>query len=220
MSISVKSIEKLLGETRVGFLNAKGDEEIKGFIGGYGYDDVQLDADIDLRTRLDDKYQEQQRLQDEQIIATRNFDEKYNEEWELLVEFRQLARVALRDSKYVGFRLMLGIIGKLRRNLEGFLKDGRQFYENAIKNETIMGLISKHGITVEKCQARLTGLDELKQLDQDQESKKGASQNATKERDSLYRELRISWGNFKQVCRIALKPKRQLLEKLGIVAPS
>jgi hypothetical protein len=70
MPISVKIIENLVGETKVGFGNAKEHLEIREKIIDFGYDDMRLDSLIDLTGRLDSKYHDQQTKRGEKALAT------------------------------------------------------------------------------------------------------------------------------------------------------
>ena len=51
-----------------------------------------------------------------------------------------------------------------------------------------------------------------------QERAKGASQQAKAESRTAINALRVWWGNLKRIARVALRGKKQLLEKLGITA--
>jgi hypothetical protein len=68
-------------------------------------------------------------------------------------------------------------------------------------------------------QERLDGLEELTQLNKEQETAKGLSQAARKERDDVYRELKKEWSDFKYICRIAFEgaDNPQYKELVGIV---
>ena len=74
MAIYPKLIEKLIGETNVGFNNAKTNTEIKERILKYGCDDQKLDELLKLIPITQDSYREYERLSGEQQKATKNME--------------------------------------------------------------------------------------------------------------------------------------------------
>lgn len=220
MSLSAKSVEVLVRQARVAITNAMEDEEIKEKILEYGYDDARLQEGKELYIQLDQKYQDQQHKRGEQIETSSRLRRKLNQERNRYMVYRKLAKKVLINEEDVGMREILGINGEARTSMDGVLKEGRQFYEGILNNEQIMAKLARYALTQEKLQELLSGLDELKQLDEEQESKKGEAQKATKDRNQIFKKLNLWMGGFVIACKDALKDDDQTLEKMGIKAYS
>ncbi len=220
MAISSKRIESLLDKARVAVENALAHPDIKEKIIKFGYDDDRLQEGKTLYTQASASYQEQQRRRGEQIASSDKLTDKIRQERDRYIEYRELARRVFDSADKDGVRKTLGLDGRARQTLSGLLKEARQLYEGALGDNEIMAKLSTFDISAEKFQAALEGVKELENLDREQESKKGAAQKATMERDSLYRRLHKWLGDFRAACRIALKDDPQQLEKMKIKAYS
>jgi hypothetical protein len=213
-----KQFQELLDETRVAIDNTGTHDVIKTRVVNRGYDDAAMQAANNLRTKTNNKYRDYQLKRADQIEATSKVKAKLFMEISRYMDLRQGAKIALRGDQYKGFREMLGIDDKRRQTYAGFLDQGGKFYENAMGNDEIKALLATVGITEEKLQEGVDGIEELILLNDDQEAKKGLSQAARKERDDLYKELRQWWTDFKSSCRREFKDNPQYLEILGIKA--
>ncbi len=220
MAISSKLVETLVRETRVAVKNALAHNEIKEKISPFGYDDARLQEGLALCSRTDQKYQEQQHKQGEKIMASKKLYAKLRKERKLYIHYRQLARLNFKREEEDGIRKNLGIDGIARDNLDGVLKEARQLYEGILANDNVMAKMSRFALNQERLQGMLAELDELKRLDEEQESKKGIAQQATAERDDLYDELKLWSSEFVRCCKLAMSDDDQQLEKLGIPALS
>ncbi len=220
MAISAKRVEILMRLARVAISNAMDHVEIKEKILEYGYNDARLQEGKELFTQLSQKYQDQQHKRGEQIEASNRVRRKLNQEKKRYMVYRKLAKKVLFSEEDEGMRKILGIDGEARNNMDGVLKEGRQFYEGIVNNEQIMAKLARFALTKEKLQELLNGLDELMQLDKEQESIKGAAQKATKDRNEIFKKLNLWMGGFVIACRDALKDDDQILEKMGIKAYS
>lgn len=222
MSITVKMLEKLVLLTGWSFENAKERPEIKEKIIGYNYDDVRLDALLKLNSDLDTAYQYQQEKRAEQIIASRNFDEKYREERKECRNLRSLVRKVIPTDQLEKYSRLLGLDERLKTSLEGFDEQARKLYNNIKPDEWLLGLLAKFGVTWEKIQPRYEGLTELKGLYKIWETAKAVSQIARRDRDILYKQLHKEWMDFKDICGMAFEDKEnpQYKELVGIMEPS
>jgi hypothetical protein len=222
MPISVKMLEKLLLLTGWSFENAKDRPEVNEKIIEYKYDAPRLDALLNLNGRLDTAYQYQQEKRAEQVIAYRNFDEKYREERKECRNLRSLVKKVIPPDKFEKYSKLLGLDERLKKPLEGFDEQARKLYNNIKPDEWLLGLLAKFGVTVEKILPRFVGLTELKRLHKVRETAKALSQAARRDRDILYKELRKEWADFKDICDMAFEDKEnpQYKELVGILEPS
>lgn len=215
-----KLIQELLGETRVGIENTSNHPEIKSLMAETGFDDASLQYAANLNTQLEDKYKVCQFKHGEQIEASEKLYAKFGEEIKLYMDLRKLARRALKDVESQKFLEKLGLNDDLKRSFEGFLDQASRFYKHAMADQQIMDRLAKFGITSEKLQERLDALDELKQLNTEQEAKKGEAQLSRQERDAIYKELNTWWLDFKAAAKIKFGKNNQYLEIIGITAPT
>ena len=216
MPIYPKLILKVVEESGVGFSNAKTNEEIKGNISQYGYDDAKLDELLALNGLTVDKLQAFESLSGQQLDATNKLKEKYESEYNQYSVFRQIANKVFVGEEYKGLRSQMGIDMDIKTNFEGVIEQAKQFYEASMKNQDRLQGVLKIILTTEKIQERLDALSEIKQLNDEQESAKGKAKAARKERDASYIELRKAWGNFKIICRHIFKDNDAYLKILNI----
>jgi hypothetical protein len=216
MPIYPKLILKVVEESGVGFSNAKTNEEIKGKISQYGYDDSKLDELLALNGLTVDRLQAFESLSGQQLDATNKLKEKYESEYNQYSVFRQIAHKIFVEEEFKGLRSQLGIDMDIKTNFEGVIEQAKQFYEASMKNQDRLQGILKITLTTEKIQERLNALSEIKRLNDEQESAKGKAKAARKERDESYIELRKAWENFKIVCRHIFKDNDAYLKILNI----
>lgn len=216
MPIYPKLILKVVEESGVGFSNAKTNEEIKGKISQYGYDDARLDELLALNALTVDKLQEFESLSGQQLDATNRLKEKYESEYNQYSVYRQIAHKIFVGEEYKGLRSQLGMDVDIKTNFEGFMEQAKQYYEAAIKNQDRLQGVLEITLTNEKVQERLNALLEIKRLNDEQESAKGKAKAVRQERDASYIELRKAWENFKIVCRHLFKDNDAYLKILNI----
>lgn len=221
MSNYPKLMEKLIGESAVGFNNAKNHGEIKEKVVSFGYDEPKLDELMELNARASEKYHEYERLHGEQLAATNRLEVKFKEELNLYSSLRKLAFRLFPGENNKGIRSQLGIDGKLKDSLDGFTAQAVQFYDTILKKEEIGNAFAEFQLDAEKLQEILKGPAELRRLNEEQEKAKGSAQLARKERDDLCQELKVAWAKFKTVCHYLFKETTpQYLKMLNISVPS
>lgn len=224
MPISVKTINYLLTLSKWSFENARDRLDIQEKIKDLGYDVPRMDILITLNTQMTEKYQDQQKIRAEQDLAFTNYNEKYLEARKHCRNLRELARRVLEENEFEKYRRLLGIDERLKETFEGFIEQARKIYTRCIEDKEILTrLETKYKQTAEIFQARLQALDVLVDLHKKNETAKALSQVATRDRDNLFKEFKIEWGSFKNVCRIAYRdennPQYQELVGIKIYSP-
>lgn len=210
------TLEILIDDTRIMIRNSLNRLEIRDVIANVGYNETALRAAESLHARSDGKYLEYRHKHGEQIEATRKFQEKFKEELGFYLDYRKLAKRALRGKKYEGLREKLGIDNYPRRTISGFTEDALRFYHGAINNTTVIEKVGTFSMTVEKLQERLTGINAMKVLDEEQEAMMGVVHIIREERDKLCDELAIWKSDFITAARIAFKDMSEYLDILRI----
>ena len=216
MSSHPRAIVKLVGESGVGFNNAKTHTEIKEKITARGYNDVKLDALLDLNGRLDRKYHEYEVKHGEQLEVTRQLEEIFQVEMDHYSLHRKMAFHVFPGDQYKGIRSQLGIDEKHKDSFDGFIEQAKQFYDTAQKKPEILAGMAEFAVSSETLQERLDALEAMRRLNEVQESKKGEAKIARKERDDLYYELRDEWSKFRTVCLFVFKNNPEYLKILNI----
>jgi hypothetical protein len=218
MKSNPKQIEELLSESDVGLKNAKTHEEIKKEISAHGYSEAKIDEILTIHDSLSAKYQEFEKLSGQQLSFTLEKDKLYHEEQDHYSFYRQMIAKAFDSDEYKGLRSQLGIDRRIKKSLEGFIEQARQFYEGALNNQGVLEEknLSTVQLTAEVIQERLNALGDLRIKDEEQESIKGKARVARNERDVLYRNLRVAWESFKISCRKLFKEKEEYLTILNI----
>lgn len=216
MSIYPRFIEQLLLESAVSFNNAKSHIEIKEKVITSGYDDAKLDGLLALNARADAKYHEYERLHGEQLQTTNLLNNQFKESLDFYSFYRKLAFKVFPGAANKGIRSQLGIDERHKNSLKGFIAQATQFFDTLLKKEEIREAFAEFALTTEKIQEILNAFEELKRLNELQESKKGAAQTARKERDDLCEELRVGYEKLKTVCRYLFRDTPQTLKTLNI----
>lgn len=83
-----------------------------------------------------------------------------------------------------------------------------------------MSKLAEEGITPAKLTAGKALVDSVEALSVAQAKERGEAQDATQARDTALDELDEWMSDFLAIAHVALEDQPQLLEKLGIIAPS
>jgi hypothetical protein len=108
----------------------------------------------------------------------------------------------------------LGLTGIVPKDIAGFLTAAYTLFNNAVS----LPELANYGYNTEKIQGELQKIQNLDSANQNQEMAKGAAQQATREQDAALQALNDWAGQYRQIAKVALRGKKQLLEKIGIVA--
>ena len=104
--------------------------------------------------------------------------------------------------------------------ISDWILQARQFYNNAINDTEIQAKMAEYSVTSDRLQTALQEVVKLEEMKIIQEKEKGEAQRATQKRDELFAQLDEYMYGLIQIARVVLYDKEQLLEKMGIVAPS
>ena len=223
MSISVKTIYHLITLSKWSFENAKDKVEIQEKIKDYGYDVMRMESLITLNGQMDIKYLEQQKIRAEQDSAFKNYSEQYQEERKQCKHLRLLVRRVIPENEFEKYKRLLGIDERLKETFEGFSEQARKLYTRCQDDKDLLNrLETEFKQTIVTLQQRLTALDVLTDLHKKHETAKALSQVATRNRDNLFKEYKLEWAKFRDICKIAYEDEDnpQYQELVGIKAYS
>ncbi|MCX6584353.1 MAG: hypothetical protein NT166_29615 [Candidatus Aminicenantes bacterium] len=220
MSDYPRRIITLIGESVVGFTNAKDNEIILSQISEKGYNTLKMEELLGIHAKADQKFHEFEVKIGERIQAMLDLDAKFAEEMNYYANDRKLTFHIFGSEQDRGIRSQLGIDMLLKRSLHGFLEQAQQFYETILAKKEISDRVKEFLITTDKVQERLNGLKALRILEDLSENKKGLAAIALKERNESYKELRTAWQKFKTVCLIVFENNLEHLKMLNIRPPA
>jgi hypothetical protein len=220
MNATPTKIITLIGDSLIGFTNAKDNEIILSQISEKGYSSSKMEQLLGLNTLADEKFHEFEVKDGERIQAILDFEAKYTEEMNYYTSDRKLAFQIFGSEADRAIRNQLGIDMLLKKNLNGFIEQAQQFYGTNLKKKEILSRLDEFAMTEEKIKERLNGLSALRVLDDIVETKKGFAAIALRERTESYDELRIAWYKFKTVCLIVFKKNQEHLKMLNIRPPA
>lgn len=207
---------ELVELVRVALVNLDNDVELRSAVEPAGIDAAFRADGVSALTTTQAAIATSQQAEGLQIAATANVVALKDEVTKLYTGLSEQARVAFRGQ--AGRLIQLGIVGKAPTKVADLLERGNKLFTAVQNDEALAAGFAKVGQTAEKLSAIEARFGVLASAAADQEEKKGASQQATAEARAAINALRVWWGNCKRLARVALRGKKQLLEKLGVRA--
>ena len=214
MSKPKVSIDERLTTAQVAIDNALSDEPIKELLVPFGYDDAKLNEGKALLEQTVTLNQKQDKEYGEQFAATQELHSLQTTAHKQYMDAVALARIKFRDD--VKAWQALGLNGKRKVSLSGWVEQATKFYTNLIADSDLVTAMSGYGYTAEKLQAELDQVKTVPDANANQSREMGEAQAATKERDASLDDLDQWMSDFKTVAKIALKDHDQWIEKLGL----
>lgn len=208
------SIQNLLLQAQTAIDNALTDDEVKGFLSVFGYDDAALNAGKALLDEASQLNLQQLKEYGDQYTATQEFNAKWGTAKADYTRLTKIARVAVKNDAAAYQKL--GLSGPRRQSFSGLSAQMDPFYTNALADPSILAALGHFGITAEKLNTGKANYDAAKAASVTQQNEKGEAQQATLVRDQAVDALEDWLSDFIAIARIALEEKPQLSEKLGI----
>ncbi len=212
------SIQNLLMQAQTAIDNALTDDEVKGFLSVFGYDDTVLNAGKALLDEANQLNQQQLKEYGDQYSATQEFTAKWETAKSDYTRFIKIARVAVKKDPAAYQKL--GLSGPRRQSFSSLSAQMDKFYTNALADPAILSALGRFGVTQDKLTSGKQNYDAAKAASVTQQNEKGEAQQATLARDKAVDALEDWLSDFTAIARIALEEKPQLLEKLGILERS
>lgn len=201
---------------RVALVNLDIDSELRDTVAPFGIDAAFRAAGLSALTAAQTGIATAQDTDGVQIAATAQVVTLKDEVTKHYTGLSELARAAFRGE--AGKLTQLGIVGKAPTKVADLLERGNKLFSAVQNHSELAAGFLKVGQTAEKLAAIEARFGALAAAAAEQERAKGASQQATVESRAAINALRVWWGNLKRIARVALRSKKQLLEKLGITA--
>jgi len=218
MTRSSLTIAERLLAAQVAIGNALTNTQIQDYLAEYGRDLIYLQTGQTLYQAALDADLQQKAEYGDQYAATDELNRLWKEANQTYMRYLKVARVAFKDDR--GVAAELGLDGRRKQTLSGWIVQARQFYSNALANAAILSKLAEFSITQEKLLAGQSQVGAVEVANQAQEKERGEAQNATQLRDAAMEALDEWMSDFVAIARVALEAEPQLLEILGIVEPS
>jgi hypothetical protein len=199
-------------------LSAQQDPYISQQILNVGYDENRLNEGLAQQQTTHDSRQNQMDAKKKAKSLGTVLKKDFKKKMRAFVDDSRLLRSIF--IRKIEIKERIGLYGITKRNVPGFVLQARNRYNAILAEPDILSKLAPFNFTEVTIQERLTGIDELEQahltfIDADKEV-----EDATDEFEKEYGKL-IDWIRaFQDACRIVLKDKPQLLEKVGVVVRS
>ncbi|MCF8263043.1 MAG: hypothetical protein K9I99_00960 [Melioribacteraceae bacterium] len=218
MSIHNDSMVEFLNTVTVALENALNNSGVAAYLAELGYTADTINFGKNLYNEAFNLHRKQQIEYAEKFSATDELNKARQKASLTYMKFIKLARIKFKDNR--GVYTELGLSGKRKLNLSGWLNQAKMFYANLLTNEEAKTGLSTFGITNEKLLEGKALVDAVETAQSIQRKESGEAQQATKDRDSKIDELESWYSDFVSVARIALEEKPQYLEMFGIIEES
>lgn len=192
--------------------------EIQTYLNQYGYTKIKLQEGKKLYTLALEAYQKQQQKYGEQMSSTETVHQLWKDAKYSYMRCIKIARIAFKHDS--GVARTLGLNGRRKTTLSGWLSQAKQFYQNALNDPEIIKKLTEYGISKTKLEIAKTDTDLLENASLIQEKEKGDAQHATDIKNQALENLRLWLADFIAIAKIALETEPQLLEGLGVLKRS
>ena len=215
MSVYQLSNDELLTLARRVVENAQASDAISSAVAPYGYNEAAFQEGTARTDAFAAALQERQDTYGRQQGAT----DALGDAWDAFHEKTYMPHVTIARLVFVdGTRGRLGIDGRRPRSFDAYLQEAQRFYATLSGDGDLQAQIAARGITAEKVTTAQSDLGELEALDQ--ERLKAEAQEATRQRVDARRAAADWVADFQKIARIALADQPDLVEQLGLAAPS
>ncbi len=209
---SMVTIAERLNTAQAAISNSLADEEIQVLVSSYGYSSEKLNEGKVLFESAQAAVSSQKAAAGAQRQASQKLAEA---EKSARDAYQALAKVARAIFKNYKARLTaLGLTGSAPRSTAEFLAAAASLFDNASGASDL----AEYGYDEERLTSEREKIAAFDLANQKQEAAKGAAQQASREQDSALTSLDAWRAQYIKIARVALRDKRQLLEKIGIPA--
>jgi hypothetical protein len=211
MSRPRQGIAQRLNAAQLAIVNSLSDLEIKELVGSFGYTTAKLEAGRALYDAAQAAVNAGAAAAGDQQASTQALAqaEKFARD-----AYQSLAKVARavfgRDKAQL---TALGLGGTMPKDTAGFVSAAYTLFDNA---RTMP--LAEYGYDLEKLESERAKVAAYDESNLQQESAKGAAQQTTREQDSALQALDDWTAQYLKIAKVALRGKKQLLEKIGVAA--
>ncbi len=198
-----------LNAAQLAIVNSLADPEIKTAVAQFGFTTTKLNAGKGLYDKALLAVNAQKSSRGDQKAATAALKAAEKDARDAYQAAAKVARAAL-DADGLA---KLGL-GKEPRDTAGFIQAGYTLFDNAVDS----GLLNDFGYDDDRLAAERAKIEVFDQANQAQEMAKGAAQQATQDQEAALKAMNDWVAQYLKIATVALRGKKQLLEKIGVVA--
>lgn len=218
MLFTPKNIEQQLNQANIAIDNALAEPKLAQLLASFGYTAERMYQGRALREDALAMYQHQKSAYGDSQTANDAYARALKLARETYMRHVKVARIALEGER--GALRKLGLIGERKQAQAAQLAQGRQFYTNVLYDRDILNRLANYGITQAMLEAGQRQFDTVVQCDAARRQRQGAAGDATRARNAALVALDDWMRDFKQVARVALRNRPQMLQTLGLPAPA
>jgi len=212
------TIADRLTAAQVAISNTLADAEIKALVEGYGYTEERMREGVALHDAAEKSVNAQTAAAGapREVTATTESAKKDARD-----AYQALAQVARALFAHDPAQLAtLGVTGAAPRSTAGLLTAGYALFDNALGVEAVRTALAGYGYDEARLRNERERVAAFDRANQAQEAAKGAAQQATREQDAALAALDDWVAQYLKIAKVALRGKKQLLEKLGLATRS
>ena len=217
MALTKSTIASQLNSAQVAIHNTLADAGILTAVAAYGYSVEKINAGKGVYDRAVAAVNAQIAATGAQRETTAAMESARKEAYAAYQSFAKVARAIFVQDKARLIRL--GLTGAMPKSTAGFLTAASALFENASAPE-VQSLLANYGYDSARLQGERALISAYETADRNQEQAKGAAQQATRDQEAALKELDLWTGQYIKIARVALRDKKELLEKLGVRALS
>ena len=188
MSYSIKSIPDRLFDAERAIDNALAYPEILSVLTIYGYDQPNLEAARTVCVRARELTNVQKKEYGDQYEATETVQKAWDEAATAYSTALKVARVAFKGQK--GAREALGLGGKRKKSLSGWIDQADRFYDNTLSRPEYVTAMSAYSYDQLKLEAEYALVKVVEAASKAQDHERGEAQEATLARSNSNSEIK------------------------------
>ncbi len=213
---SKNSISEQLNSAQVAVTNTLADAEIQGLVTQFGYTPEKLNEGKTLYDAALSTVNAQIAAAGSQFQGTSNLRTAETAARDAYQSLAKVARaVFVKDSARLS---QLGLSGSMPKSTAGFISAAYTIFDNANNVPEIKSALASFGYSDEKLASERQKITAYDSANQVQESLKGAAQQATRDQDTAIKTMNAWLAQYIKIAKVALRDKKQLLEKIGVAA--
>ena len=205
----MKSAAQQLNAAQLAIANSLADPEIKAAVAQFGYTTAKLNKGKALYDAALAAVNAQKSGKGAQKDTTAQLKAALTDARDAYQALAKVARATLSKEE----QAKLGL-GKEPRGTAAFIAAGYTLFDNAGD----IAALADFGYDAERLAAERAKIEAYDQANQTQEMAKGAAQQATQDQDAALAALSDWVAQYIKIAKVALRGKKQLLEKIGVAA--
>ena len=208
-------LDRRLSLAQTAIQNTLDDPELISYLAPYSYDEDRLQEGLELYETALDLHHRAASERGEKLGATADMHESWSTARARLRDHVALARIALRGNKGASAPLRLH---EPRANTQAaWIVQSRQFYQRALEDTAVKDALARYNISEDDLRDGLESVTEFERSMRVRDKESGDAQDATHARNEAMAALDQWMRDFRDVVRVSLRDRPQLMERLGFL---